>query len=56
MEVYKPDIHGNFAAFLKQEYLIDIDIFNPWTYQLHLVQGKPIAFLAFDYELILERD
>jgi hypothetical protein len=55
-DVYRPEVHGNLASFIKQEYLIDVDLFDPWTFQLHLVQGKPIAFLAFDYELILQRD
>jgi hypothetical protein len=54
IEVYNPKKDLNILEFIKSKYLIDVDIFNPWSYQMHLLKGKPIAFLALDYKIDLE--
>jgi hypothetical protein len=36
--------------------LVDIDFFTPWNFQLHLVKGLPIAFLAFDRFIDLNKE
>ena len=55
-EVYDPKKHMNISTFIKSEYLIDVDLFNPWTYQMHLLKGKPLAFLAFDYKIDIDQE
>lgn len=53
MEVYDPQEHENLRDFMESSYLIDIDLFTPLNYQMHLNKGLSIAFLTFDTRLNL---
>ncbi len=56
MEYYDQAKHGSLESFVEGNYLNDIDLFTPYNYQLHLSKGVPMAFLAFEKRLNLQKD
>jgi len=54
--VYDPSKDESLQTFIKINYLNDVDIFNPWNFQMHLLLGKQIAFLAFNKYIDLNKD
>jgi hypothetical protein len=49
-------VHEDLETFIKAHYLLEVDVFNPSTFQMHLVFGKPMAFLVFDSYLDFKKD
>jgi|LauGreDrversion4_2_1035121.scaffolds.fasta_scaffold578068_2 hypothetical protein len=56
MEYYDQAKHASLESFVEGNYLNDIDLFTPYNYQLHLSKGLPMAFLAFEKRLNLQKD
>lgn len=55
-EVYSQEKHGNITNFIKLNYLNEVDIFNPFNFQLHLIFGKPMAFLVLENYIDLKKN
>jgi hypothetical protein len=55
-EVFTKSTHEDLETFIKAHYLLEVDVFNPNTFQMHLVFGKPMVFLVFDSYLDFKKD